>query len=507
MLARNLVSNFIGQGWTALMGLAFIPLYISYLGMEAYGLIGLFGVLIAWLSLLDMGMTPTLSREMARFTGGQHSAESIRDLLRSIEFIMLGVAVLMAFSMALVSRWIAASWVQAEQLPVEAVAEAFAIMGLVTSLRLVEAVYRSSIVGLQRQVLFNLLNSSMATLRALGAVGILAWVSPTIQAFFLWQAMASVLTLLLLAFTTYSILPKAQRVARFSPTALRSVWRFAGGMLGITFLSLLLMQTDKILLSKLLSLADFGYYMLAATISGALHLLIQPIVQAWFPRLSQLRATNDQEGLIESYHQGAQLVTVVAGSAALVLIVAGETLLQLWTQDAELAHRVAPLLAVLVLGNFLNCLMWIPYQTQLAYGWTGLAIRINIFAVLIIVPALFVITPQYGAEGAAWVWATLNAGYALIGIHFMYRRILGEEKWRWYIDDIFRPLLPALSVALLFRWLPIKDMSQFYQIVTVILLSVLTLLIAIISATNLSRSALDLLLKTYRKFAKLKLIN
>ena len=74
------------------MGLAFIPLYIRFLGIEAYGLIGLFALLQAWLSLLDMGLTPTLGREMARFTGGSRSAESIRDLLRSIEFIALAIA-------------------------------------------------------------------------------------------------------------------------------------------------------------------------------------------------------------------------------------------------------------------------------------------------------------------------------------------------------------------------------------------------------------------------------
>ena len=107
-------------------------------------------------------------------------------------------------------------------------------------------------------------------------------------------------------------------------------------MLGITFLYLLLGQTDKILLSKLLSLTEFGYYTLAATISGALYLLIQPIVQAWFPRLSGLLASNDQNGLTNAYHQGAQLVTVVLGSAALVLMVAGETFLVLWTQDASI---------------------------------------------------------------------------------------------------------------------------------------------------------------------------
>ena len=92
-LKRNLLANYLGQAWAALMGLAFVPLYIKYLGIEAYGLIGLFAVLQAWLSLLDMGMTPTLGREMARFTGGIHSNESIRDLLRSIEIIAVGVEI------------------------------------------------------------------------------------------------------------------------------------------------------------------------------------------------------------------------------------------------------------------------------------------------------------------------------------------------------------------------------------------------------------------------------
>jgi O-antigen/teichoic acid export membrane protein len=495
MLARNLISNFIGQAWVALMGLAFIPLYIHYLGIESYGLIGIFGVLLAWLSLLDMGLAPTLSREMARFTGGQHTAESIHDLLRSVELITLVMALTVAGLMAIGARWIAEYWVKAEQLPVETVTEAFTVMGLVTAFRLVEAVYRSSIIGLQRQVLFNLLNSIMATFRSLGALAILVWVSSTILAFFLWQALASVLTVLVMALATHSVLPKAKHRGKFSLAALRSVWHFAGGMFGITFLSLLLMQTDKILLSKLLSLAEFGYYALAATIAGALYVLIQPILQAWFPRLNQLRAKDDQSGLIEAYHLGAQLITVIAGSATLVLIVAGESILRFWSQDPELAHRVAPLLAILVLGNFLNCLMWVPYQAQLAYGWTGLALKINIFAVLIIVPAIFLAAPRFGAQGGAWAWATLNMGYVLVGVNFMYRRILREEKWRWYIDDILRPLLPALPLALTFRWILSEEMGMLSQLATVILFSSLTVITTTLFATQLRKQAIKLVRK------------
>lgn len=175
------------------------PTVHQHLGIEAYGLIGLFALLQAWLSLVDMGMTPILGREMARFTGGSHSAQSIRDLLRSVEVIALGSALLTAGGIALGANWIATSWLQAKALPAEVVAQAFTVMGLVTSILFMESVYRSSIVGLQRHVLFNMVNSAMATLRGLGAVGVLVWVSASIEAFFIYQGLVSIATLMILA--------------------------------------------------------------------------------------------------------------------------------------------------------------------------------------------------------------------------------------------------------------------------------------------------------------------
>lgn len=503
-LRRNLVANYLGQGWTALMGLAFIPLYVKYLGIEAYGLVGVFAVLQAWLGLLDLGLTPALGREMARFTGGSHSAQSIRDLLRSIEVIALSIAVLIAGGIALGANWIATSWLRAEALPVEVVAQAFAVMGLITAIRFMESVYRSSIVGLQRQVLFNVVNSAMATFRWGGAVGVLIWVSASIEAFFIWQGMVSIATLMILAVTTYASLPSAERAGRFSPDALRGVWRFAGGMIGITFLALLLTQVDKILLSKLLSLREFGYYTLASAVAAALFMFTAPITQAFYPRLCELHARNEQAALIDTYHNGAQLVSVCAGSVAIVVILFAETFLRLWTQDPDLAHRTATLLSFLMLGNLLNGLMHIPYMTQLAHGWTSLSVRVNIVAVTVIVPAILWAIPRFGVEGAAWVWVGLNSGYVLIGIHFMYRRILGTEKWRWYAQDVFMPLLAgsAAGSALLVIWS--GESSNVADAALLALAAVITLTATLLSAP-IPRQLLQQAIKS--KLRKWKITN
>ncbi len=496
MLKRNLIANYLGQGWTALMGLAFIPLYIKYLGMEAYGLIGLFAVLQAWLNLLDMGMAPTLGREMARFIGGTHTAESIRDLLRSIEVIALGIALLASGGVALGSNWIASDWLQAESLPVEIVAQAFSLMGLVVALRFFEGIYRSSIVGLQRQVLFNLINSSAATLRGFGAVVVLAWVSPTIQAFFLWQVLLSIATVVILAGATYTTLPRGERAGRFSFSVLRPVWRFAGGMVSITFLSILLTQVDKVLLSSQLPLEAFGHYVLAGAIAGSLSVLSSPIGTAYYPRYIELVARVDEVQLRQTFHQSAQMLTIFVAAAAVMLIVFGDRVLLIWTRDAELAERVAPLLRLLAWGTMLHAVSSLVYFLQLAHGVTSITIKVSCVAVAILIPSLLMVVPRYGAIGAAGVWAALNTATMLVTPTLVFRRLLVTEKWRWYVKDVSMPLAAAIVTALTARLVMPEGFGTAAELLFLIATGAAVVLAAVIAAPFALTDLCRVLLRT-----------
>ena len=481
-LRNNVVANYSGQGWSALMGLAFVPVYIRYLGIEAYGLIGIFALLQAWLALLDMGMKPALGREMARFTGGAHNAQSIRDLLRSIEIIGTVIAGGVALGIWAASGWLASHWVTAKDLPVAVVAQAFAVMGVVTALRFIENIYVSSIVGLQRQLLQNIVTSITATVRGLGAVALLAWFSPTIGAFFLWQGLISVITVALFAGVVYRVLPPAPLPARFSGSALVNIWRFAAGMMAINLLVLLLTQIDKILLSRLLTLEAFGYYAMAGVVANALYMLTGPITTALYPRFTELATNTDDVALRALYHQGAQLVAVIMGSTAIVLMVFGDRVLRLWTGNPALAHTVAPLMAVLALGTLFNGLMGIPYQMQLAHGWTSLTIKVNIVAVSLLVPAILLVVPAYGAIGAARIWVILNAGYLMFAIPLMHRRLLRAEKWRWYCQDVALPLAAATATAFLCRWLIPHNLSRLGELAALPTISGCVLMAAAMAA-------------------------
>ena len=483
-MKKNVVANYLGQGWQTLMNIAFIPLYIRYLGIEAFGLIGIFALLQSWLRLLDMGMKPALEREMARFIGGAHDAQSIRDLLRSIEFIALGIAAVMAFGIWAASGWLATDWLTVQKLPSATVARVFSIMGVVAALRFIQDVYVGSIVALQRQVLQNVITGIMATVRGVGAVGVLIWLSPTIDAFFIWQGVISVVTLVVFCGAVYRTLPAACRPARFSADSLRKVWHFAAGIVVLTFLSLLLTQVDKILLSRMLALQVFGYYVLAGVLANALSLLQAPITTAFYPRFTELAARGDVAALRAVYHQSAQAVTVLMGAAAVVLIVFGREVLLLWTNDPELTRHVAPLMALLAAGTLLNGLMIIPYRMQLAYGWTSLMVKVNSVAVCLLVPALFWAVPIYGAIAAAWIWVILNAGYLLVVAFFMHRRVLTGEKWNWYSRDLAMPLAAAAAMGLLCHWAAPADLRRTGQFAVLIVSSGFVLGAAALAAST-----------------------
>ena len=499
-LKANLISNFLIQFWIALMGIGLVPIYVKILGVETYGLIGLFAVIGAWVSLLDMGMKPILSREMARFTGGGNSAEGVRDLLRSLEFFSFLLASVIIAGIFLSSDWLAKNWLKVETISVLSVSESISIMGVIMALGFVQGLYGSCLGGMQRHVQMNAMTAVIASLRGLGAIGVLMWISPTIKYFFLWQAFMALVSLMSFIYLTYKVLPRTRRSARFSIAEIVRVRKYGVGILGITVISLLLTQMDKLLLSKFLTLTDFGYYTIASLAAGSLSMLSSPIVATWFPRLSQLHASDNEIELIKAYHLGAQLITVIVGSAAIVLMVFPEVVLSLWTRDAVLVKETSYLFMVMILGNLLNALMMIPYQTQLAFGWTSLTVRINLIALPLVTIALYYFLPNFGAIGAAWIYVALNAGYLLFGVLFMYKKILRAEMKRWYLEDLLLPLLAGSFVVLTIKiFIPVV-VSPLGQFGTLFFLTIITLLVTSQIAPEVRRKSSLIATKIFKIF-------
>lgn len=440
------MANLIGKFWSAAIVILLIPQYIHYLGIESYGLIGFYGTLIGSMTLLDLGLSTTLSRELAKYRVENKSIDSIRDLTFSLECIYWGIGLMVSLLVIALSGFIASHWVNAEHLSFTVVRESVMLMGVVIAFQWPISLYSGGLTGLEKQVLNNTISIVMSTLRAAGVLIVIIFFSRTVQAFFVWQAAISLLYVLVMRWGMWKGMPKHDRRPQFSKQQLRIIWRFAAGMTGISIVSFFLLQVDKIVLSKILPLSHFGYYTLAFSMASSISLLAVPVSVAFFPRLTSYVSGGKSEELKRLYHQACKLMAVFIFPFCFVLLFFMQDILRIWTKDAITTSHTSQVAQILIIGSMLNALMIMPYNLLIANGWTKFTIIQNTIASIILVPLIFWLAGKYGSIGAAWVWVMVNAGYVLISQPIMHRRLLRTELLKWYWSDTLLPMLLPLLV-------------------------------------------------------------
>src|SRR5215831_2611899 len=243
LVRRNIIANFAGQGWIALMGFVFVPFYLRFIGAEGYGLIAFFVLLSSTFSLLDMGFDITAMREIAAFNEGDDKQKHrIATLLRSIELLLWAIALMIGVVVALAAPLITTGWLNVQSTRIPEVTNGIRLMAIALVVQFPINFYSGCLIGLQKQVKLSVINSASATLRGVGAVSLLWAIAPTAQMFFAWQCVVSAITVLLLRSSVWrnTAHPKSQS---FNLASLRSVGKYTAGVGGINVLGYLLTQS------------------------------------------------------------------------------------------------------------------------------------------------------------------------------------------------------------------------------------------------------------------------
>jgi len=457
---KNIGANLFGNIWQVLISLLFVPLYVKFMGVESYGLVGIFVALITLTGIMDMGLSGTMNREMARRSAFSQDGQEIRNFVRSLEIIYWSVAIVIGVIIIFVSPFIANHWVKAQNLSTETIEHAFLFMGVSLAVHFPASFYLGGLYGLQKQVLLNAINITIVTMRGLGAVLILWQISPTIEAFFMWQIFISAVYTALPAYFLWRNLPPSENKPAFQMRLVRSIGKFAAGIAAISILNIILTQLDKVILSRILSLELFGYYALAGIIAMSSLRIAWPVYFAVYPRFTQLIALADYGELKILYHKSCQLVSVLTLPFSMVVALFSYELVLLWTQNSLIAEKTHLIVSILICGTALNTLLSPPAALQLGFGWTRLLFYKNLLAVVVLVPLIIYMATSYGAIGAAWVWVILNLASVFFEIPLMHRRLLRGEKKRWFLHDVLIPLVAALSVAGAGRYFMPEAMSK-----------------------------------------------
>lgn len=439
-IAANIAANVV----TAAVFIISVPLVLRYIGVEAYGLVGIFVAIQGIVMVLDLGLNVAITRQFATRSG------EVWSLLRTSEVVywmITGIAGLMWLAVA---GWVSA-YVNPQGLSSETVYRSFLVMGIPLVLQFPISLYSAGLFGLQRQALVSGISTSFAIARYLGVVAALIYISASPETYFAWHGLIVALQVPVFALALRSSMPKSDDSPKFDVSLLTTQWKFVAGIGGVTLASVLLLQTDKFVVARMFPLETFGFYALAATVAGGLQWLVQPVFRAFFPRLSQMAETGDRDKLTMLYHQGCQLMAIIVLPVSTVCAYFTWELMMFWQRDLTAAENSSPSLRFLMAGGAVNALLFVPYALQLAHSSTRLQLFTLFGGLAASIPLTITFASYWGPEGAAAAWLLVNLVFLSVMVPLTHQRFLNGETKRWAIRDVLLPILAAVTSGALMR--------------------------------------------------------
>ncbi|CAA9891480.1 conserved membrane hypothetical protein [Candidatus Methylobacter favarea] len=405
-LQKNIIANYIGTIATALAPILALPWYLEALGPEQFGLIGFVAMLQVLLGLLDAGMSQALVREITiRMISPKAEQQRVASLLVGFEGIYWGFAFTAGCFIALIAGIITTHWLKLENLPSEVGKEAIYGAAAIFAAQFPGSVYRSVLVGAQAQVTLNIIMFFSSITRHFGGVIIVLYF-PTLLTYLIWHASIAMLETLLRGKMAWRTLNIKRSKIKWELKEMRPPVQFIMSMSGAALLGVLTVQMDRIVLSLMVTIEQFGYYTVAATVAVGMLQLIYPLVQAVLPRAIQLRA--DPIGLRCLSAKLAALIGLLAVLGALIFIAFGKWLLNFWLKSPAAVTAVYPILSVLLIGTILNAFYNVGYMNWIVHENCHSIMLVNSLALLLSVILIPWLVIWQGTIGAAFGWLAIN---------------------------------------------------------------------------------------------------
>lgn len=500
-LKINILANYASQIYVTAVGILILPLYIRYMGAEAYGLVGFFTMLQAWFALLDLGLTPTISRETARYHGGAMSALAYRQLFRALSLIFLSIAIIGGTGLWALSEVIATRWLNVAELSLDEVVLAVQIMAGSVAMRWMGGLFRGVITGSERLVWLSGFNSLIATFRFIGVFLSMWLFGFTPVVFFVHQLVVALMEIIGLFMMNRSLLPAYSGRNQAIDWSFRPVLPLLRFALTIAFTSsvwVVVTQVDKLMLSGILPLDEYGYFSLAVLVASGIMVISGPITSAIMPRMAKLHAEGKYDHMLKIYRNATQLVCVIGGSVAITLAICAEPFLFAWTGDAKLAANTAPVMRLYAIGNGFLSIAAFSYYLQYAKGYLRYHLVGSAGMVVVLLPSIVFAAIHYGGVGAGYVWFGVNALFLFLWVAYIHHKLEPGLHIRWLFQDVMKIILPVMIFSAAAMLVDVSAWTRLQSLFWVVCFFMITASIAAVCSQFVRCALMGMLTRSLR---------
>jgi O-antigen/teichoic acid export membrane protein len=278
--------------------------------------------------------------------------------------------------------------------------------------------------------------------------------------FFIFQAVVGVIETLIFAARAYQQMPTPNWHTGFDWALVKPILPFAANMSGAAILWIVLTQIDKVLLSELLPLHEYGYFSLVALITTGIMMLSNPVAQTLLPRLTVLMAEGRRDDMHALFLAAHRFICTFMFPLAALIALHADSMVYAWSGDQAAAQWCRSILPWYSLGSAIMAASAFQFYLQYAYGQMRLHMWYSVVSALITVPVMFVSIHYYGAMGAALAWFILRLVSFAIWPAIVHNKLAPGVHGQWLRDVIRISVMTGAGLAIsepIFRMFAAED--------------------------------------------------
>ncbi len=429
-LTKNVIYNVAGQGVVLLLSLFAVRFIFRRLGDDVFGIIFFNLVLTSVLTnALELGVSATIVREISRHFESERIY--VRDLIRSASLLYWAIGLLLVAIVWAAAPLLVTHWVNLKTIGPGTAATILRILSVTALVALPKSLYASLIRGRQMMGLNNAVDVGTAIVQQTGIL-LLLLAGGRVYVVAAWISVSATLGIIAYILVAARLFGWGFLAPSFSRYVARRNIDFTSQMMVISVLSLVHVQAAQLIVSKLLPIAEFGFYGFASSMANRATFVTGAVAQAAFPSFSGLIGSDLRPILLRQYRKLQDLVCY--GTLPLFTgICFAAVPVYTYLFNAGVAQRLLLPTAFLALGTWMNATLNIPYMLSLAMGKPEIAARLNLYALICVLPVTAALIFVFGLPGAGFSWVFYHLfGYAYVAPRIC-RECLNSGTWAWYL--------------------------------------------------------------------------
>jgi O-antigen/teichoic acid export membrane protein len=453
-ISRQSAVFFLGTIFTAGAGYLFKIYVARKLGAESLGVYALGMTVVSLLGLLAaLGLPAAAPRFVAAYTATGRM-DSLRAFLGRSMFLLIATGLLLGGLAVLGSHWVADRLYRTP-----ALSSYMPMFGLLVFTSILATFCGQVLAGFKdvarRTVITNFIGVPLMMVLAVALLRMGAGLRGYVAA----QVISSFITLLLLCWAVWKLMPPVARRFTTNPSRMESeVVRFSATVFGIGMLEFLLSQVDKILIGFYLDARRLGIYAVATALVAFVPIVLSTVNQIFAPMIADLHARGERQLLGRLFRTLTKWILGLTIPLAAVMVLFAPSLMRLFGSEFEAGW---PILVIGTVGQLVNCAVGSVGFLLLMSGNQRRLIRVQAVMAAAIVLLDVVMIPLLGLIGAALVGSIVNVVSNLWYLAEV-RQALGITPYDRSYVALLAPTLAVSFWLMVVRYVGYTHLSAFW---------------------------------------------